>query len=63
MREEKLYIKLDGYEQSILVRALNDLRNSLLENARYTDAVDELIIKTANAKRKTVRGKENYEER
>ena len=63
MREEKLYINLDGYEQSILVRALNDLRNSLLENARSTDAVDELIIKTANAKRKTVRGKENYEER
>lgn len=63
MREEKLYIKLDGYEQSILVRALNDFRNSLLENARSTDAVDELIIKTANAKRKTVRGKENYEER
>ena len=63
MREEKLYIKLDGYEQSILVRALNDLRNSLLENARSTDAVDELIIKTANAKRKTGRGKENYEER
>ena len=63
MREEKLYIILDGYEQSILVRALNDLRNSLLENARSTDAVDELIIKTANAKRKTVRGKENYEER
>ena len=63
MREEKLYIKLDGYEQSILVRALNDLRNSLLENARSTDAVDELIIKTANAKRKTVRGKETYEER
>ena len=63
MREEKLYIKLDGYEQSILVRALNDLRNSLLENARSTDAVDELIIKTANAKRKTVRGKENYDER
>ena len=63
MREEKLYIKLDGYEQSILVRALNDLRNSLLENARSTDAVDELIIKTANAKRKTVRGKDGYEER
>lgn len=63
MREEKLYIKLDGYEQSILVRALNDLRNSLLENDRSTDAVDELIIKTVNAKRKTVRGKENYEER
>ena len=63
MREEKLYIKLDGYEQSILVRALNDLRNSLLENARSTDAVDELIIKTVNAKRKTERGKENYEER
>lgn len=63
MREEKLYIKFDGYEQSILVRALNDLRNSLLENARSTDAVDELIIKTANAKRKTMRGKEIYEER
>lgn len=63
MREEKLYIKLDGYEQNILVRALNDLRNSLIENGRSTDAVDELMIKTANAKRKTVKGKENYEER
>ena len=63
MREEKLYIKLDGYEQSILVRALNDLRNSLLENARSTDAVEELRIPAAIAKRKTVRGKENYEER
>lgn len=63
MREEKLYIKLDGYEQNILIRALNDLRNSLIENGRSTDAVDELMIKTANAKRKTVKGKENYEER
>jgi hypothetical protein len=29
----------------VLVFALNELRNSLIAEGRYTDAVDELLVK------------------
>ena len=37
--------KLDDYEIRILILALNELRNQLIQEGRYTDAVDELLIK------------------
>lgn len=37
--------KLDYYEVHIIILALNELRNQLIQEGRYTDAVDELIIK------------------
>lgn len=37
--------KFDDYEIRILVFALNELRNQLIREHRYTDAVDELLIK------------------
>lgn len=37
--------KLDDYDLRIIVRALIDLRNKLIAEGRYTDAVDELLIK------------------
>ena len=37
--------KLDDYDVRIIVRALIDLRNKLIAEGRYTDAVDELLIK------------------
>ena len=37
--------KLDDYEVRIIILALNELRNQLIQEGRYTDAVDELIIK------------------
>lgn len=55
MREEKSYMVIDHYEQSIMINALNDLRNKLKAEERPTDAVDELILKTANPKRKKLR--------
>ena len=39
--------KLDDYEVRIIILALNELRNQLIQDGRYTDAVDELIIKMA----------------
>ena len=39
--------KLDEYEISITIRALVELRNKLVEEGKYTDAVDELILKFA----------------
>ncbi|WP_369523093.1 hypothetical protein [Anaerofustis stercorihominis] len=52
---------MDHYEQGIMINALNELRNRLITEKRPTDAVDELILKTANAKRKRLRIVENAE--
>ena len=43
MREQTYYIALDGYERGVIVNALNEMRNSLLQQGRYTDAVDEVL--------------------
>ena len=37
--------KFDDYEVNIIVRALVELRNQLIAEGRYTDAVDELLTK------------------
>ena len=41
----KKRFKFDDYEIRILILALNELRNQLIKEERYTDAVDELLIK------------------
>lgn len=52
MREIKYYIAFDGYEREVMVNALNEMRNSLLQQGRYTDAVDEVLLRIINAKTK-----------
>jgi len=37
--------KLDDYEVRIIILALNELRNQLIQEGRHTDAVDDLIIR------------------
>lgn len=49
MREQKFYLVLDKHEHSIIINSLNELRNKLIADGRYTDAVDELIIKFVHA--------------
>ena len=41
----KIKLSMTHDEVRVLVYALNELRNSLIEEGRYTDAVDELLIK------------------
>lgn len=62
-REEKRVLTLDKYEHGIIIHALNDLRNDLLEEERPTDAVDEVLLKTIDAPAKKVRCKGDYEAR
>ena len=50
--KEKYYIVLNEYERKIIINSLNELRNRLIDNGRYTDAVDELLLKIINAKKK-----------
>ena len=49
MREQKYHLVFDEVERGIIIRSLNELRNRLLAEGRYTDAVDELLIKFVNA--------------
>lgn len=51
MREKKYHLYLDENELRIIILCLNELRNKLIAEGRYTDCVDELLIKAANAKR------------
>ena len=51
MREKKYHLYLDENELRIIILCLNELRNKLIAESRYTDCVDELLIKAANAKR------------
>ena len=50
--QRQYVVKLDDYDQRIMIRALNDLRTSLIKEERSTDAVDELMEKVYGAKKK-----------
>lgn len=41
----KRKFKFDDYEVNIIIKALIELRNQLIAEGRYTDAVDELLLK------------------
>ncbi|MBQ8796268.1 MAG: hypothetical protein IJZ54_07580 [Clostridia bacterium] len=58
MREKKYYIVLDNFERRMLLNNLNDFRNKLIAEGKYTDLLDEVIIKVTNAKLKRVKVKE-----
>lgn len=49
MKEERYYLALDEDEQSILIRALNDEKTTLMRQGQAVDAVDELIVKVGKA--------------
>lgn len=52
MREKKYHIYLTAEEQSRVIQSLIRLKNVLLEQGRYTDAVDDVICKVLSAKKK-----------
>ena len=49
MRSKKYYIAINENERRIIINALNALRNKLLAEGRYSDAVDELLIDIVTA--------------
>ena len=54
----KYHIYLTYEEQRMLLNNLNDVRNKLIAEGKYTDLLDEVIIKVANAKPKRTKIKE-----
>ena len=50
MFEEKIHLAIDDFEKGIMVKALNNMRTEMLQDEIPTEDVDDLLLKTANAK-------------
>ena len=58
MRNPKDYIYLTPDERRTVINSLIELRNDLISRGKYTDIIDELIIKFTKAKVKKTKIKE-----
>lgn len=41
----KMQVKLSEEEMNIIIKSLVEMRNDLLRQGRYTDAIDELLLR------------------
>ena len=55
MREKKYHLYLTADEQSKVIQSLIDLKNNLIAQGRYTDAVDDVLCKVLEAKKKKLK--------
>lgn len=55
MRELKYHIYLDDNEYRRLIESLMALKNNLIQQGRYTDAVDDLLIKVSSVRKKKIK--------
>jgi hypothetical protein len=58
MRNPKYHLYLTPDERRTVINSLIDLRNELISQGRYTDIIDELLIKLTKAKAKRIKVKE-----
>ena len=58
MKIPKYHIYLTPDERRTVINSLIDLRNDLISRGKYTDLVDELLIKLTKAKVKQIKIKE-----
>ena len=49
MRKQKHYVYLNEQETRVLLKSLIRFKNILVQQGRYTDSVDELIMKVISA--------------
>ena len=55
MKEKKYYIALDDFERRVVVNCMNEMRNTLIENGKCTDALDEDMLKIIRSKQKKLK--------
>ena len=55
MREQKYHLYMDSDERRILLESLVELKNQLIRQGRYTDCVDEIIIRLVDAPIKKIK--------
>ena len=50
--KQKYYLVLNAQERRLMMESLNQLRNKLIADGKYADAVDEVLLKIIDAKQK-----------
>ena len=55
MREKTYHLYLNGEERSRVIQSLIELKNNLAAQGRYTDAVDDVLCKVFEAKKKKLK--------
>ena len=55
MKTEKYHIYLSTKERNEIVAFLINLKNKLIEQGRYTDAVDDVLCKMLSAKKRKLK--------
>ena len=48
--KQKYYLALNDQERRFVIESLNQLRNKLIADGKYTDAIDEVLLKIIGAK-------------
>lgn len=46
------YLTLDDVERSVIVHFINNLRNRRVAQGKYSDGVDDVLVKVIGAKKK-----------
>ena len=49
MKDQTTHLYVDSHERTLILHSLVELKNALIRQGRYTDCIDELIFKVANA--------------
>ena len=52
MRDKKYYVALDDFERRVVVNCMNEMRNSLIEDGKCTEALDDVLLKIIRSKQK-----------
>ena len=55
MRENKYHIYLSTEERNQIIASLIGLKNKLIEQGKYTNAVDDVLCKVVKAKKKKLK--------
>ena len=55
MKEKKYYIALDDFERRVVVNCMNEMRYTLIADGKYTDALDEVLLKVIHSKQKKLK--------
>ncbi len=54
MRKERFNLVLDDFVFDLIIVSMIEMKNKLISEGRFTDAVDEALIKVLNAKKKYI---------
>ena len=58
MRNPKYHLYLTQDERRMIIGSFIEMRNRIISEGRYTDVIDELLVKFTNAKVKRIKVKE-----